>query len=61
MNFKYGASQAPELAGVPREVRDRDYFYLWSYSTWSVWAALGLAAMWRTLADARAGAIRDDG
>jgi hypothetical protein len=50
MNFKYGASQAPELAGVAREVRDRDYFYLWSYSTWSVWAALGLATMWRSLA-----------
>jgi hypothetical protein len=50
MNFKYGASQDPELAGVPREVRDRDYFYLWSYSTWSVWAALGLASIWRTLA-----------
>ena len=50
MNFKYGASQAPELTGVSREVRDRDYFYLWSYSTWSVWAALGLAALWRTLA-----------
>ena len=50
MNFKYGASQAPELAGVAREVRDRDYFYLWSYSTWSVWAALGLAAVWRALA-----------
>ena len=50
MNFKYGASQAPELAGVPREVRDRDYFYLWSYSAWSVWAALGLAALWRALA-----------
>ena len=50
MNFKYGASQAPELAGVAREVRDRDYFYLWSYSTWSVWAALGLAALWRALA-----------
>jgi hypothetical protein len=50
MNFKYGASQAPELADVPREVRDRDYFYLWSYSTWSVWAALGLAALWRELA-----------
>ncbi|MEO5818314.1 MAG: DUF2723 domain-containing protein [Gemmatimonadaceae bacterium] len=50
MNFKYGASQAPELTDVAREVRDRDYFYLWSYSTWSVWAALGLATMWRTLA-----------
>ncbi|NUR34947.1 MAG: DUF2723 domain-containing protein, partial [Gemmatimonadaceae bacterium] len=51
MNFKYGASQDPDLAGVEREVRDRDYFYLWSYSAWSVWAALGLAALWRTLAD----------
>jgi hypothetical protein len=50
MNFKYGASQAPDLAGVPREVRDRDYFYLWSYSAWSVWAGLGLAAAWRALA-----------
>jgi hypothetical protein len=50
MNFKYGASQSPELAGVAREVRDRDYFYLWSYSAWSVWAALGLVATWRFLA-----------
>ncbi len=50
MNFKYGASQSPEVTGVAREVRDRDYFYLWSYSTWSVWAALGLAAVWRALA-----------
>ena len=41
MNFKYGASQAPELGNdVPREVRDRDYFYIWSFSTWGVWAAL---------------------
>jgi hypothetical protein len=51
MNFKYGASQSPELAGVEREVRDRDYFYLWSYSAWSVWAGLGLAALWRTIID----------
>jgi hypothetical protein len=51
MNFKYGASQAPGLAGVAREVRDRDYFYLWSYSAWSVWAALGLVGVWRVLAE----------
>jgi hypothetical protein len=51
MNFKYGSSQAPELADtVPREVRDRDYFYLWSYSAWSVWAALGLVYVWETVA-----------
>jgi len=54
MNFKYGASQAPELSGVEREVRDRDYFYLWSFSAWSVWAALGLVGLWRAAAE-RAG------
>ena len=51
MNFKYGYSQAPELEGsVPREVRDRDYFYLWSFSAWGVWAALGLVWVWETVA-----------
>ena len=51
MNFKYGASQAPDLGNdVPREVRDRDYFYLWSFSTWGVWAALGLVWVWETVA-----------
>jgi hypothetical protein len=51
LNFKYGASQAPELAeSVPREVRDRDYFYLWSFSAWSVWAALGLVFVWESVA-----------
>ncbi len=51
LNFKYGASQAPELgASVDREVRDRDYFYLWSFSAWSVWAALGLVYVWESIA-----------
>lgn len=51
LNFKYGASQAPELGGsVDREVRDRDYFYLWSFSAWSVWAALGFVYLWESIA-----------
>jgi hypothetical protein len=51
MNFKYGWSQSPELGdSVPREVRDRDYFYLWSFSAWSVWAALGLTFIWESAA-----------
>ena len=51
LNFNYGASQAPELGdSVSREVRDRDYFYLWSFSAWSVWAALGLVFVWESLA-----------
>ncbi|MBA3645872.1 MAG: DUF2723 domain-containing protein [Gemmatimonadaceae bacterium] len=51
MNFKYGWSQSQELGdSVPREVRDRDYFYLWSFSAWSVWAALGFIFIWESIA-----------
>lgn len=51
LNFKYGHSQALDLGdSVPREVRDRDYFYLWSFSALSVWAALGLFYLWETVA-----------
>ncbi len=31
-------------------MRDRDYFYLWSFSAWGVWAALGLVAVWDSIA-----------
>lgn len=48
MNFKYGYSQAPALGdAVPREVRDRDYFYMWSFSAWSVWIAIAFASIWQ--------------
>jgi Protein of unknown function (DUF2723) len=51
LNFKYGYSQDPDLGdSVNREVRDRDYFYLWSFSAWSVWAALGMIYLWETVA-----------
>ncbi|HYC51075.1 MAG TPA: DUF2723 domain-containing protein [Gemmatimonadaceae bacterium] len=50
LNFKYGATQAPELGNsVDREVRDRDYFYLWSFSAWGVWAGLGLMYIWESV------------
>jgi hypothetical protein len=51
LNFKFGWSQSPELGNsVAREVRDRDYFYIWSYSAWGVWAAIGLGFLWEQLA-----------
>lgn len=51
MNFKYSYSQSPELGNnVAREPRDRDYFYLWSYSALSVWVALGLVYLWEAVA-----------
>ena len=50
LNFKYGATQAPDLGNsVDREVRDRDYFYLWSFSAWGVWAGLGLLYIWESV------------
>ncbi|MEP7344566.1 MAG: hypothetical protein ABI877_04850, partial [Gemmatimonadaceae bacterium] len=59
LNFKYGASQDPQL-DAPHEVRDRDYFYLWSFSALGVWIALGLASLWAGMASllpSRAGAM----
>jgi hypothetical protein len=55
LNFKYGAAQQSlEFCRgsdpSPCEVRDRDYFYLWSYSAWGVWAALGLMYLWESVA-----------
>ena len=53
MNFKFGWSQSPQLGDtVDREVRDRDYFYIWSFSAWGIWAAVGLAYVWTSLAEA---------
>jgi hypothetical protein len=56
LNFKYGASQSPDLTAVDREVRDRDYFFLWSFSAWGVWAGLGLVVLWQSLASLGASA-----
>jgi len=64
MNFKYGYSESPDLGDtVAREVRDRDYFYLWSFSAWAVWVALGLVFVWESLAaligTEHSGSVRD--
>jgi hypothetical protein len=52
LNFKYGWSQDPQLRDVEREVRDRDYFYLWSFSAWGVWTAIGFTFLWEQVARA---------
>jgi hypothetical protein len=49
LNFKLGASQDPS-SQAPHEVRDRDYFFLWSFSAWGVWASLGLIFVWESIA-----------
>jgi hypothetical protein len=58
LNFKYGWSQDPGAQDVAREVRDRDYFYIWSYSAWGVWAAIGLSFLWEQLAHVLGGEER---
>jgi hypothetical protein len=61
MNFKLSYTQGERL-GVEnfdiREVRDRDYFYLWSFSAWGVWAGMGLLVVWRELASGIAPFVR---
>src|ERR1700682_5123006 len=59
LNFKYGWSQDPGAQDVAREVRDRDYFYIWSFSAWGVWAAIGLSFLWEQLAHVLGGEERD--
>ena len=48
MNFKYGYSQA-HPPDAQTEVRDRDYFYIWSFSAWGIWAAMGILWAWDEL------------
>jgi hypothetical protein len=51
MNFKYGFSQYPDQPDLPREVRERDYFFMGSFSAYGVFVALGLGALMRALAE----------
>ena len=45
MNFKYGFSQYPDQPSLPREVRERDYFFMGSFSAYGVFVGLGLGSM----------------
>lgn len=54
LNFKYGFT-SPFQQGGDTEVRERDYFFIVSFSLWGVWAGIGLAAAWQWLSDAVAG------
>jgi len=51
MNFKYGFSQYPDQPSLPREVRQRDYFFMGSFSAFGVFVALGLGALMRGIVD----------
>ena len=47
LNFRYGYSVPVDVGMDSREVRERDYFFIVSFSLWGVWAGIGLAALWQ--------------
>ena len=50
LNFRYGWSQRPDLGStVDREPRDRDYFFMWTFSLWGLLAGLGIASLTKAL------------
>ena len=60
LNFKYGFSWDPTKPTcppvptgdcLPREVRERDYFFLCSFALWGIWVAMGLASLMEWLQD----------
>jgi hypothetical protein len=61
LNFKYG--YAMHRAAFPdpemHEVRERDYFFLISFSVWGLWAGLGLVQLWQRFARALTNRVRN--
>jgi hypothetical protein len=60
MNFKYGFAQVQSLglSADMAEVRERDYFFLVSFSMWGLWVGIGLTALWLELSRALGGGTR---
>ena len=51
LNFRYGYSlQAPIDDRDLHEVRERDYFFIVSFSVWGLWAGMGVVALWQEAA-----------
>ena len=61
LNFKYGFSQYPDRPTLPREVRERDYFFIVSFAVWGLWVAMGLAALMDWIQSALAARVADAG
>ena len=51
MNFKYGFSQYPDQPSLPREVRERDYFFMGSFSAFGLFVALGFGGLMRGIVE----------
>jgi hypothetical protein len=53
LNFRAGFSQAPELTELPREVREREYFFIVSYAILGLWTGIGAFTLLLRLAVGR--------
>jgi len=51
LNFKHGFSMHPGQPDLPREVRERDYFFVASFAAWGLLVAGGLAGLMRWAAE----------
>ncbi|HEX6041419.1 DUF2723 domain-containing protein [Longimicrobium sp.] len=51
MNFKNGYMQAQQMGLQSSEVRERDYFYIITFSVWGLWVGVGLSALWLQAAE----------
>ena len=51
MNFKYGFSLYPSETSLPREVRERDYFFVGSFAVFGAFIALGFGALMRVIVE----------
>jgi hypothetical protein len=51
LNFKYGYSMHQEQPDLPREVRERDYFFVASFAAWGLLVAGGIGGLMRYVAD----------
>ena len=51
LNFKYGYSTYGDIPLDRREVRERDYFYVFSFNVWGLYAGMGIATVWKWVGD----------
>ena len=51
LNFKYGYSTYADIPLDRREVRERDYFYVFSFNVWGLYAGMGIATAWKWIGD----------
>ena len=59
LNFKYGFSIQDPVGDMSlHEVRERDYFFIVSFSLWGLWSGMGIVSLWREGAERLGGAYR---